>query len=111
MSTIAARGRVERLVVSKIISVARLAGYALGVYDGERFVVTNSTSRKEILAAMFSVGQEWLYLYKGGKRVAWVFLVYGNDGWDVVCDHSPNVESLLKPAFALADRLSDKYDR
>lgn len=28
---------------------------------------------------------------------AWVKLVYGNDGWDVICDYTINLETIIDP--------------
>ena len=33
---------------------------------------------------------------------AWVFLVYGNDGWDVIADYNVSLEPLLEPINKLA---------
>jgi len=106
VASVSFRQRVERIVVSKIISEAKAAGYTLSVHDGQELVVKHSTSRKDILAAMFSVDEEHLIINKDGKRLGWIFLVYGNSGWDVICDHSTNLEELLKPVQALADKYS-----
>lgn len=36
---------------------------------------------------------------------AWVRFVYGNDGWDVICDYTTNLETVLQPIIDYADTL------
>ena len=36
----------------------------------------------------------------------WVWFVYGNDGWDVVCDYTINLESIIDPIIEYACNLS-----
>ena len=44
---------------------------------------------------------------KGGESFDhFVYLVYGNDGWDVISDYSVKLETELACANALADKLS-----
>lgn len=100
------RQRVERIIVRKIIAVAFANGYRLGVHDGEELVLKDSDNRKDILGAMFSVDEEHMLFYKDGVKCGWVYMIYGNSGWDVVSDHSTNLEEVLLPVFALADKYS-----
>lgn len=85
------------------------SGYTLGLHNGEEMVVRKSQSVKNLLAAMFSVDEERLYLYVAGKAAAegCIFLVYGNSGWDVVNDYSGKLEPLLARAGRWSDRLSE----
>lgn len=109
---IKARQRVERSIARRVILDALRAGYTLSVYDGEEVTLKNSTSVKAILAAMFSVDDDYLLFHKDGHTATkfagdndgWVRFVYGNDGPDVVNDYTTNLEEVLKGANALADR-------
>ena len=53
--------------------------------------------------------EETIFFNKGPHKVGAVKLVYGNDGWDVIADHSISYEvhEILEPAFDLAT----KYER
>lgn len=105
--TVLKRQAIERRIARRVIRDAVAGGYTLDVFDGEETVLRNSTKEREILKAMFSVDEERLIFRKDGARVGWVFFVYGNSGWDVICDYTdkPEVEEILKGANELADKL------
>lgn len=100
----------ERQIARKIIEDAITAGYTIDVYDGGDFPLKDSADIEMILGAMFSTDSDKLYLCKGGKSVGWVFLVYGECGWDVICDHTMNIESVLSGALKLSDELEGQID-
>ena len=101
------RKAVEKRIASAVIRSGLNAGYAITVNDGEGMPVKRSADHDEILAAMFSVDEEHLEFSKDGKRVGWVFFVYGNDGWDVICDHTVNLSDILDDANRIADEVAD----
>jgi len=63
-------------------------------------------TRAEIIDDIMEADEERLYLRKDG-HTAWVFLVYGNEGWTVICDYNISLEALLEPINALAESLED----
>lgn len=105
---IARRQAIERQIVERLIDDALAEGYTLDVYDGEETTVAESDDREAILAAMFSVDEERLYYRREGKRVGYVFLVYGNDGHDVISDSTTNLERVMAGAEALAESLAEQ---
>jgi hypothetical protein len=44
-----------------------------------------------------------------GTYIGMVYFVYGNDGFDVICDYSVSLETLLIGANALALQLEKQY--
>lgn len=106
--TVQKRQRMERAIARRIVRDALAAGYRLNVDNGGDTdeLPAPSASFKEVTGAMFATDDEYLRLYKDGKRVGSVYLVYGNDGYDAICDYSVSLESLLSGANALADRLA-----
>lgn len=44
-----------------------------------------------------------------GKRIGWVRMIYGNDGWDVMADYTTNLEDVLTDANKLADKLEEQH--
>jgi hypothetical protein len=100
-----ARIVIERKIVTALIDHALAEGYELSVDDGgETFPWT--TDRAEVLDQLMNTDEDRLYLRKDG-RTAWVFLVYGNEGWTVISDYNTSLESLLEPINALALSLED----
>ena len=69
--------------------------------------VTRSTNSREILDAMMTTDEDFLLLHKG-EGSGWVRFVYGNSGWDVICDYTMDLETVMAGASALADTLSER---
>mgnify|MGYP000638497353 CR=1 FL=1 len=104
--TVATRQRIEKRIVRRVVCDALAAGYALNVNNGGDGpeLAEPTTVRKTILGEMFATDDEHLLFYKDGKRVGWVYFVYGN-GVDVVSDNTTNLEDVLRGAKELADQL------
>jgi hypothetical protein len=92
---VAARQRVERKIALAAVDALLAAGYSLGVNDGEEITLALSKDRKAIAGALFTTDEDYLYIYEASRKASkdkrpdmWVRLVYGNDGWDVICDYS-----------------------
>lgn len=97
----------------RVIADALAAGYLLSVYDGEETTVRFSQDAEQIFGALRSTDEDRLNFYErvGGpsvgavKYIGHVYFVYGNTGYDVVCDSSVSLEAVLKGASALAREL------
>ena len=117
------RQHVEKKIASAFITAALRDGKSISVNNGEDstpYIRARNTSdtgvltlpeiqyaRKQILAQMFQTDEEHLMIGGIGNRPeGWVFLVYGNDGYDVISDYTVNLEYLM----AEPNRLSDKYE-
>jgi hypothetical protein len=96
---------VERRIVTALIDHALAEGYELLVDDGDSQHPW-TTDRAEIIDNIMEADEDSLYLRKDG-HTAWVFLVYGNEGWTVICDYNTSLEALLEPINALAESLED----
>jgi hypothetical protein len=81
---------VERTIVSMIVTDAIEQGCKIAIHydDGEASPVLGDYA--EIMREVMAADEEILRFYKEGDYVGSVFLVYGNDGWDAICDHSAN---------------------
>lgn len=95
---------VEHDIAAKLVTAAFAAGYELRVDNGDE------PSRQLIgvvdaLSVMFETDDEYLYFIKDGNEVAWVRLVYGNSGYDVVSDYTTNLEELMTPIMAFAETM------
>jgi len=107
------RQDIERKIYSRIVKDALASGYGVSVDygDEDELALYNSTNYKEIMDAGFSTDQDTLIFVKNDKDVGWVFLVYGNCGWDVISDYvaTGEIENILTGAHALADKLEKQY--
>ncbi len=106
------RRKIERAIAERFIRDALAAGYRVAVDNGEEEFRPYAQA-DPVLKEMFTVDEEHLRLYKpitngiGEAFAGSVYFVYGNDGWDVICDYSPNLTEVLAGASALADRYAD----
>lgn len=119
VTKIVRRKLVERAVVRSAATELTAAGYFLRVYDGEDWASERTQDVGEIMAAIMSVDEESLAVLRvdtrtvgegrspsGFLRCGTISLVYGNDGYDVMCDYSSSLEKHLKATNALADELA-----
>lgn len=111
MANIALRQRIERAIVGRAVRDLLKAGHSLSVNDGEAFPIIRSRNATAIMRALFSVDCERIYVHRmpDGRRIGWLFLVYGNDGPDVIADHTLSIEPLLAGAVACADTLEARH--
>lgn len=99
----------EADIVARVVDVLLAAGHALATDEGDhRFYgpVTPTTNRDEIMAALREVDDEYLGVFTAPapsgvhQPFGWVRFVYGNDGWDVINDHTVNLTGVLGPVDA-----------
>jgi hypothetical protein len=107
---------VERELVRLTVEIALKEGFWIGVANGADDEMPPRDDAEAILADMFQTDEEKIYLYRPEglahwgpdyPAYGWVYFVYGNSGWDVVCDYTTNLEDIMKPVFARAQELED----
>lgn len=98
---IEAEGRIVRAIVDKALA----DGMTISVHDEAGAVLAASADRDVILAELYATGENILYLRKDGKYCGSVYLIYGNSGWDVINDHSTQLEAWMAPIMALCNQL------
>lgn len=112
------RQNVERRICRALIKEAIALGYYVSVDNGEEVVLKKSQDCTAILKEMFSVDEEHLRFHTKNEDDSfesrgWVFLVYGNDGWDVIADYTigerSNCEVFMTEANKLSDLIQDSY--
>lgn len=117
----AIRQKIEREIVGSFVQAALAKGYRLGVslergYDVSDGMLLGSRDRRKIMDAIFDGDDAHIFvqsaagnLVEDGRVVSegWVYVVLGNDGWDVISDYTTNLEPLMKGANRLAERYSN----
>ena len=111
-----AEQRMERAIIKTIIEDALEMGYTVSHNDGESMttsarvddVTTKEDAVSKLLKEIQACDEEYLYFHKNGRAIGFVLLVYGNDGYDVVADHtdSHEMDQILAGANELADSFS-----
>ena len=83
----------ERFVVKQIVGRALDKGYLLSVFDGEEYPIRHSDDAEAVMAELGHCDEEWLQVANADrKRIGAIFLVYGNDPDEVVCDYTDKAE-------------------
>ena len=109
MSNVKMRIAVEKAIAERIVDDALAQGYTVSVNDSEVWTLNNSTDKAAIMAAMFTSDADQLSFGMYGTDQGWVYLVYGNDGYDVISDYSSNqrTSAILEGANALAEKIEN----
>lgn len=103
-ASIRTRVVVERLIIHQLVADLLEAGCELKVDDGDAQSPW-TTNLGEVLDALMNTDEDTLYVRRASDQLrGWVLLVYGNDGWDVICDHTTNLTPLLARVNALAEK-------
>lgn len=100
-----ARQEIEAKIVEKIVDEALRKDYALSIQPGAAEIsLERSKDKAAILNELMECDDDIILVHTTpeSRRGFFVYLVYGNDGWDVICDHATSLEAFLKPASDLA---------
>jgi len=101
----------EQTIARAFVKSALALGYVININNGgDDDEIELSSNEEQILEAMFATDDEYLHLTKEGsdKRTRWCRFVYGNDGYDVICDYTTNLEEDVMPPVT---KVSDAYAR
>jgi len=113
-TTIRRRQKIERRIVTRVVTDALKQGYFLAVDDGgETYAITGSTSLLDVMATLLNTDEDYLIISDAQRRVGWVRFVYGNEGWTVICDYSANdaTERVIARAEVLGRRIESLCDK
>jgi hypothetical protein len=105
---------IERHLVRTLVDELLGQGLWIAVDDGEdTHPVTND--RDTILDELMETDCDRVNIYYQENNLqpsyqGQIFLVYGNDGWDVLSDYSVSVEHFITKTNDLAQRIGDQND-
>jgi hypothetical protein len=100
----------ERGIAREVIRCLVDAGYTVSVFDGEDYPVRKSTSKRAIFDALAQTDNDKLVARdKDGKKVGWVWLVYGNEPCELIADYTLNLEEVIQPAIDKAEATADRF--
>jgi hypothetical protein len=101
----------ERAVVRKAISDIIAAGNWVRVFYGpeEGYGCDRTDNLDVAMEAIMACDEESVIVFPNSsdKRIGFLFLVYGNEGWSVIADNSTKLEGVLQGATDFADELAD----
>jgi len=105
---------IEKAIYARIVQDALIMGYRVSVYNGDpdgEYELEQSSDYFDIIGAGYATDYDKLYFHNHIGRAGWVFLVYGNDGWDLINDYvaTPEIEAIIKGAEDLATCMERIY--
>ena len=108
--TIEQRQAIERQIVECFIDEMLAQGHRVAIDNGGddiEFPPTNDASK--VKAEIMATDDERIYVYRNAdKPIGHAYFVYGNSGWDVLCDYTVNLENLMPKTLALGESLEPK---
>jgi hypothetical protein len=116
------RVRLEEKVVKAIYNAVKEKAHRIRLHDGEEWANDNVKSWAELKNDMHQCDEEWLQIvFKPGtftdevmsgiKHRCTLWLVYGNDGYDVVADCVYNSQQVYDFISPIMDEAADKAER
>jgi len=82
----------ERKIATALVERLLGAGYQVGVHDGGEVTITATADKETVLDALATTDMDTLRVFKDGRRVGGVLLIWGN-GEDLISDYT-HVEEL-----------------
>lgn len=112
-TSIEIRVEIEKRIARKALETMIGAGYYVRVHDGEEWACSITQNIDQALSAMMATDEDRVFVLRHntagegfGKKyqqVGWVHFVYGNDGFDVICNYSTNLEAHMAGVMAFAE--------
>lgn len=105
------RQKIERRIARRIVRDAIEMGYSVSINNGgDDNEIDRSTDIKAVQAELMATDEENIIFHnKAGRSIGAVFMVYGNDGWDVMCDWTDTEE--VNKILANAQRIADEEEK
>ena len=110
MMTNERRQAIESQIVRAILTKAKKSGFEILLNNGDEIIPLNPFKTvTRMLAECKSVDEESITLIDpaNGKRRS-IHLVYGNTGFDVICDYNTNLHDWLADINNMAERIAMK---
>jgi hypothetical protein len=99
----------EREICKVAIESLLEANACISVFDGEAYPLKYSQDAQQILDNLFAVDEEVLRVYTEDRKYCGsVWLIHGNDGYDVIVDNTEELDRLLLKAGKLADKFEEE---
>ena len=85
-------------------------GFTLSVdTGGEDYEIDRSVDPDAVIAELMNTDEDRLLARAGESIKGWVHFVYGNEGYDVICDMTVSLEPYLPDTVAVAESYSEIY--
>ncbi len=101
---------IEERIVRNAVHELLDHGFTLSVDNGgDDYEIDRSVDAEAVIAELMNTDEDRLLARTGDKIKGWVHFIYGNDGYDVICDMTVSLEPYLPDTVALAESYSEIY--
>jgi len=102
----------ERQIIKALVNEAFKRGFTKIIIDngGDDEEQITCTDTKEVMASIRQTDEEHMFfVHPDNPKMSWVFLVYGNDGYDVIADHSLSLNEMIETLDPLIHTLEAQF--
>ena len=102
----------EREIVKALVTEAFKRGFTKVIIDNGGGFVERITcfNLEEVMASIRQTDEEHMFFdHPSDARKPCVYLVYGNDGYDVIADHSSSLNEMIDTIQPLIDTLEAQF--
>ncbi len=101
---------IEERIVRNAVHELLDHGFTLSVDNGgDDYEIDRSVDAEAVIAELMNTEEDRLLARTGDVIKGWVHFVYGNDGYDVICDMTVSLEPYLPDTIAIAEGYSEIY--
>lgn len=96
---------IEKAIAAQIVNELIEHGFILSINNGgDDFEIDFTNDSSKVIAAMFATDEDTICAINNEKKInqCHVWLVYGNDGYDVISDYSVKLEPYMIKTMNLA---------
>ena len=99
---------VERAIVRHLVDEILGKGYRIAVTNGDDEYPPTS-DRDTLLDDLYVADEERIYIVDSSNNtnLGWIYLVYGNDGYDVIANHTVDISPIINTTNNLCMALDD----
>ena len=102
------RARIELAIVRTILQSLNMKGYTFISDNGEE--QCNGGDYDEHIETLFACDEARIITKNSGGKQSQIYLVLGNDGWDVIADYGVSLEDVMAPIFLEIQKAQDLYN-
>ncbi len=102
----------ERQIIKALVTEAFKRGFTKIIIDngGDDEEQITCTDTKEVMASIRQTDEEHMFFaHPDVAKMPCVFLVYGNDGYDVIADHSLSLNEMIETLDPLIHTLEAQF--
>jgi len=101
---------IEERIVRNAVHELLDHGFTLSVDNGgDDYEIDRSVDAEAVIAELGHTEEDRLLARTGDSIKGWVHFVYGNDGYDVICDMTVSLEPYLPDTLAIAEGYAELH--